>query len=350
MAVVLTVCALLLLDGAACNDETATTSQTLTSKDSPSTSGDATAATGIPESPKPSTAAEDGTTSTQFTTAGSSSATAIPTTIRNQITTNIPGDSVENITVQHPVVNVPSTVETSLTTVNMNSTLESRISTILKRAEEGSQNTENKASPRPMENIHCVNKEAVKDQDAVLVKLQHQSNCDNTKAVLRSYVTMLCGQDCELSISQEDNSNTLIVTAKNSEAAPKAMSEHFKSKDIKNELGVLNAEPSWSKRSPTVLVSLLLAGLLLLAALLGSYCLKMHRGHSSKGMRLAEESYHGDEENQGNTLVSVAPLKQPEPQEKPNINGESPDGGKSQPPSTTNGHSATKNPVADTEL
>lgn len=54
-----------------------------------------------------------------------------------------------------------------------------------------------------------------------------------------------------------------------------------------------------------------------------------------------------DEENQGNTLVSVAPLNQPEPQEKPSLNGESPEGVIT-PPAATNGHSTTK--TADTEL
>jgi len=63
----------------------------------------------------------------------------------------------------------------------------------------------------------------------------------------------------------------------------------------------------------------------------------------------AEESYMADEENQGNTLVSVAPLNQPEPQEKPSLNGESQEAVKPQtPPAATNGHSTTK--TADTEL
>ncbi len=63
----------------------------------------------------------------------------------------------------------------------------------------------------------------------------------------------------------------------------------------------------------------------------------------------AEESYMADEENQGNTLVSVAPLNQPEPQEKPSLNGESQEAVKAQtPPAATNGHSTTK--TADTEL
>lgn len=62
----------------------------------------------------------------------------------------------------------------------------------------------------------------------------------------------------------------------------------------------------------------------------------------------AEESYMADEDNQGNTLVSVAPLNPPESQEKPSQNGESLEVVKTQNPlAATNGHSTTK---ADTEL
>lgn len=63
----------------------------------------------------------------------------------------------------------------------------------------------------------------------------------------------------------------------------------------------------------------------------------------------AEEAHPLDQENQGNTLVSVAPLNPPtETQEKPSVNGESPEAAKTQPPPPTNGHSATK--TADTEM
>lgn len=63
-----------------------------------------------------------------------------------------------------------------------------------------------------------------------------------------------------------------------------------------------------------------------------------------------EEAYPVDQENQGNTLVSVAPLNPPpETQEKPSINGESTEPAKTEPPAPpTNGHSTTK--TADTEL
>lgn len=63
----------------------------------------------------------------------------------------------------------------------------------------------------------------------------------------------------------------------------------------------------------------------------------------------AEEAHPLDQDNQGNTLVSVAPLNPPaETQEKPSVNGESPEPAKTQPPPPTNGHSTTK--TADTEM
>ncbi|XP_077075049.1 uncharacterized protein cd34 isoform X2 [Siphateles boraxobius] len=104
-----------------------------------------------------------------------------------------------------------------------------------------------------------------------------------------------------------------------------------------------------SGSSPAVFVSVLVSGLLLAAIIVGIFYFKCHRRTNSKGMKLAEESYMADEENQGNTLVSVAPLNQPEPQEKPSLNGESQEAVKPQTlPAATNGHSTTK--TADTEL
>lgn len=61
------------------------------------------------------------------------------------------------------------------------------------------------------------------------------------------------------------------------------------------------------------------------------------------------ESFQVDEENQANTLVSVAPLPQ-EPLDKPTVNGESPPENGTNATPTTNGQSATQNPVADTEM
>uniref|UniRef100_A0A671W9K4 Uncharacterized protein n=1 Tax=Sparus aurata TaxID=8175 RepID=A0A671W9K4_SPAAU len=110
------------------------------------------------------------------------------------------------------------------------------------------------------------------------------------------------------------------------------------------DLGVKNVEAPSSSGS-SVLVGLLVSGLLAAVAITVGYC-KCQRRPEKNGVKLAEEA---DQENQGNTLVSVAPLNPPpETQEKPSVNGESPEAAKTQPPPPTNGHSTTK--TADTEL
>ncbi|KAJ8378368.1 hypothetical protein AAFF_G00243260 [Aldrovandia affinis] len=197
--------------------------------------------------------------------------------------------------------------------------------------------------------IQCVDKDAVKDRDAVKLELLTKSSCEETKARIEDLLGDICGQDCELEIFQEESSPHIIISGQNIEADAKAMADKFGSEGIKEKLGVVEAAPRWGKHPPTVLVSLLLTGLLLAALLIGGYYLRNHRGQQTKGIRLAEESFQVDEENQGNTLVSVAPLHPQEPQEKPSANGESPEGVKTEAP-PTNGHSTTKTPVADTEL
>ncbi|XP_070304081.1 hematopoietic progenitor cell antigen CD34-like isoform X6 [Salvelinus sp. IW2-2015] len=190
--------------------------------------------------------------------------------------------------------------------------------------------------------VECVDKEAVKDKDTVKVELASETSCPVTKRIMED--SAWCTGDCNLKLFQEENSNTLVLTRAN--GGVKELSESLNSHDIKGQLGVVEAAPQWGKHSSTVLVSLLITGLLLAAALIGGYCLKKHCRHNAKGMRLAEDAYPVDEENQGNTLVSVAPLNPLETREKP-ANGDSQEAAKTQPP-PTNGHSTTN--LADTEL
>lgn len=129
----------------------------------------------------------------------------------------------------------------------------------------------------------------------------------------------------------------------------KSDNEIFEDSNQSSNLNQGKSNDKSNEKSPAVFVSVLLAGLLLAALIIGGFCYKSHCKTNNKGMKLAEESYMADEENQGNTLVSVAPLNQPEPQEKTSLNGESPEGVKTPTtPAATNGHSTTK--TADTEL
>ncbi|XP_053299318.1 hematopoietic progenitor cell antigen CD34 [Pleuronectes platessa] len=203
----------------------------------------------------------------------------------------------------------------------------------------------NVPGPAPNDDVVCVTKEAVQNKNAVSLKLKASSNCKDTKQKIESVVQELCGEDCKLELYQEDNSDEILVSGKYVEDDIAGMANKFNNDNIKDKVDVEEAHPHWGKNSKLVLVSLLLTGLLLAAALLAGYYFKTHR-KSSKGVRLAE-SFQVDEENQANTLVSVAPLPQ-EPLNKPTPNGEAaPENGTSQTP-TTNGHSQT--PVADTEM
>ncbi|XP_051517972.1 uncharacterized protein LOC127420061 isoform X2 [Myxocyprinus asiaticus] len=164
-------------------------------------------------------------------------------------------------------------------------------------------------------------------------------------------------------ISQTSAAPSSVITAMprphQSETPEVVQSSGSAEADVKNKLRMENSpisnQESFSKidedrakSSPAVLVSVLITGLLLAAIIVGTYYFKCHRRTSPKGVKLAE-SFIADEENQGNTLVSMAPLNQPELQQKPSLNGESPETVKTQtPPAATNGHSTTK--TADTEL
>ncbi|XP_077460259.1 uncharacterized protein LOC144076354 [Stigmatopora argus] len=201
----------------------------------------------------------------------------------------------------------------------------------------------------PEGDVVCVGKDAVQDKNAVNLKLTQSSNCKNTKVRIQSILEELCGEDCKLELYQEDNTDQILVSGQYVEDDVKGMVNKFNNDNIKDKAGVREAVPHWRKNSKLVLVSLLLTGLLLAALLVAGYYFKSHR-KNSKGVRLAE-SYQVDEENQANTLVSVAPLPQ-EPVDKPAAaNGESPPENGTNPAPTTNGHSATgQTPVADTEM
>ncbi|XP_026204639.1 hematopoietic progenitor cell antigen CD34 [Anabas testudineus] len=206
---------------------------------------------------------------------------------------------------------------------------------------------QNVPKPVPQDDVICVSKEAVQDKNAVILKLKASSNCKDTKVKIQSVLQELCGEDCKLEIYQEDNSDQTLVSGKYVEDDVTDMANKFNNDNIKDKTDVEEAVPRWGKNSKLVLVSLLLTGLLLAGLLVAGYYFKTHR-KNSKGVRLAE-SFQVDEENQANTLVSVAPLPQ-EPIDKPTVNGESPPENGTNPAPTTNGQSQTQTPVADTEM
>ncbi|XP_076023293.1 uncharacterized protein cd34 [Genypterus blacodes] len=190
--------------------------------------------------------------------------------------------------------------------------------------------------------VKCVGKEVI-DESLAVKAVVNTANCEETKEkILKNPAPWCHTENCNLEVFQEDN--TLLVSSP--DAKPSTLAGALQS--VKEKLGVTGIETPPASSGSSVLVAVLLTGLLLAAALIGGYCLKFRCGPETKGLKLAEEAYPVDQENQGNTLVSVAPLNPPpETPEKPSANGESPEAAKTEPP-PTNGHSAAK--TADTEL
>uniref|UniRef100_A0A3B1JI15 Si:ch211-286o17.1 n=1 Tax=Astyanax mexicanus TaxID=7994 RepID=A0A3B1JI15_ASTMX len=192
--------------------------------------------------------------------------------------------------------------------------------------------------------VVCVDEAAVRGKEAVSLKLKTSSSCEENRVKIQSILEHLCGDDSKLEIYQQDHTDVMIISGQCIQADAKGMTDKFNNDNIKDKVGVVEAVPVLVKHSRTVLISVLLAGLLLAALLIAAYVLKTHRTQT-KGVRLAEEMYQVDEQNQGNTLLSVAPLPPQEPLDKPTSNGESPE---SPPP--TNGHSAPQTQVADSQM
>ncbi|KAB5584067.1 hypothetical protein PHYPO_G00103170 [Pangasianodon hypophthalmus] len=191
--------------------------------------------------------------------------------------------------------------------------------------------------------VVCVDEAAVRDKDAVKLKLKTVSSCEENKAKIQSILEHLCGDSSKLEIYQKDHTNEMIISGECVEGDAKGMTDKFDNDNIRDKVGVVEANPILVNHSQIVLISILITGLLLAVLLIAAYILKT-RHSEAKGARLAEELFQVDEQNQGNTLLSVVPLPPQEPVEKPTSNGESLDS----PP--TNGHSATQTPVADSEM
>ncbi|TMS16743.1 hypothetical protein E3U43_014036 [Larimichthys crocea] len=201
------------------------------------------------------------------------------------------------------------------------------------------------ASADVVPDVRCVGEE---DISANAVKAEVTTdNCEATKSIITETPAGWCAnaESCVLKIFQNGKNLAMTSDSANVDALVKTLrGEHFKDK-----LGVTNIDaPASSSSRPNVFVGVLVSGLLAALGIIVGY-LKCQRRSDVKEVKLAEEAYPVDQENQGNTLVSVAPLNPPpETPEKPSVNGgESPEAEKTQTPPPTNGHS-TK--TADTEL
>ncbi|KAM7411330.1 hypothetical protein PAMA_021358 [Pampus argenteus] len=191
--------------------------------------------------------------------------------------------------------------------------------------------------------VQCVGKEDIPESNAVKAVVS-TDDCEATKRIIQENPAGWCQQEkCNIKIYQEDN----MLQVASDDADLDALAGTLQSEHLKDKLGVEMIETSSQSSGSSVFVGILVTGLLAAVAITVGY-FRCQRKSDTKGLRLAEEAYPVDQENQGNTLVSEAPLNPPqETQEKPSVNGESPEAPKTEPP-PTNGQSTTK--TADTEL
>ncbi|XP_040918012.1 uncharacterized protein si:dkey-261h17.1 [Toxotes jaculatrix] len=192
-------------------------------------------------------------------------------------------------------------------------------------------------------NVNCVGKEDIPENNAVSAVVT-TTNCEETKQIIEENPAAWClGDSCDLNIAQDGNK--IFVASKDAKLS--TLADVLQSSQLKDKLGVTKTE-TLSSPGSSVFAGILVSGLLVAIGIVVGYW-KCQRRSVTKEPRLPEDAYPVDQENQGNTLVSVAPLNPPpETQEKPSVNGESPEAAKTQPPPPTNGHSTAK--TADTEL
>ncbi|KAM8863860.1 uncharacterized protein cd34 [Spinachia spinachia] len=193
-------------------------------------------------------------------------------------------------------------------------------------------------------NVMCVAKEEIPENSNIKRFALTTDDCEATKRIIQENPESWCNMEsCNLKIFQDGNWAHVTSDDANMDLVEAFMSQHLNAKLDENKTDTSTSSGS------SVFWGVLVSGLLAALAITLGY-LKCQRRTDTKGVRLAEESYAVEQDNQGNTLVSVAPLNpSPETPEKPSVNGEAPEADKTQaPPPPTNGHSTAK--TADTEM
>ncbi|KAM4738356.1 uncharacterized protein cd34 [Anableps anableps] len=198
--------------------------------------------------------------------------------------------------------------------------------------------------PPVVPEVECVGEGQIPEKSAVKVEVTGTKDCETTKRIIRETPIQWCSSEkCNLKIFQDD-SNVLMTS---SDVKLSSLAGALQSETLKDKLGLKKVDVPSSSNS-SVFVGTLVTGLLAALGMTVGY-FKCQRRPDTKGAKLAEEAYPVDQENQGNTLASEAPLNPPpETQEKPSVNGESLEAVKTETSPPTNGHSTAK--TADTEL
>ncbi|XP_022619061.1 uncharacterized protein LOC111235041 [Seriola dumerili] len=331
MAGVLVLCTLLLSNKVICQEDGATNAPAQSTAD-PSAADPAASDPAIDVSAGPVAAAPDATVAPTVGDAATAAGGA------DSVPSAVPGDNLFPATIVNIAVDNSQDGETSGTSGTTPAPL-GRVNEVPEVAEV----PDDSHVVRVVPNVQCVGKEDIPESNAVRAVVV-TDDCEATKRIIQENPASWClTENCNLDIFQDGN-NVLVASK---EAGLGSLAAALQSEHLKDKLGVTKTETPSSSGS-SVFVGVLVSGLLAALGITAGY-FKCQRRPDPKGVRLAEEAYPVDQENQGNTLVSVAPLNPPpETQEKPSVNGESPEAAKTQPPPPTNGHSTAK--TADTEL
>ncbi|CAB1459383.1 unnamed protein product [Pleuronectes platessa] len=159
-----------------------------------------------------------------------------------------------------------------------------------------------------MPDVKCVGKEDIQESNAVRAVVVTE-NCEVSKGIIQDNPAGWCkAEPCNLNIFQ-DGSNMLVTS---DDAKAGTLAAALQSAGLKEKLGVTSTETPSSSGS-SVFVGVLVTGLLAAIAITVGF-LKCQRRADPKGVRLAEEAYPVDQENQGNTWClwpPSSPLQKP---------------------------------------
>ncbi|XP_027573626.1 hematopoietic progenitor cell antigen CD34 [Pipra filicauda] len=324
----------------------------------------ATGATGTASSakPTPDTAAAAGSLTGVPSSTGSSGEQMSPQT--SQAPTVELGTSLEtqNMSQSVPTTKSPETqpseaAEASGSTVDMKSSPATTEHPPVSAATLPPHTARDSPKPSPLP-ITCHNVKEVSDTGAICLQLNESTTCkhflerkgsDLWRAVCQENAHPV-PSPCQVKLakSEVDHHCLLLILSGEKDPAPHMLKEsHWEKFGIKSlKWDSVRNHQDFSQKT---LIALVTSGLLLAFLGLAGYFLMRRRSWSPAGERLAEDPYYTENGSQGNTMLMTPSQEQPEPQEKPNLNGGTQENGTGQA-SSKNGHSARQHSPADTEM
>uniref|UniRef100_A0A8C4TXZ1 CD34 molecule n=1 Tax=Falco tinnunculus TaxID=100819 RepID=A0A8C4TXZ1_FALTI len=208
--------------------------------------------------------------------------------------------------------------------------------------------------------ITCHNVKEVSDTAAICLQLNESNTCKHFLETKGSDLwSAICEErtrpvpsssPCQIKLAKSEvdrDCMLLILVGKGDPDQNVLQKSHWEKFGIKSlKLETVRNHQDFSQKT---LIALVTSGLMLAFLGLAGYFLMKRRSWSPAGERLAEDPYYTENGSQGNTMLMMPPQEQPEPQEKPNLNGGTQENGTGQA-SSKNSHSARQHSPADTEM